>query len=997
MSSSKRPTFSLFIFCAAACIVLMAGAVHAQKSEGNLIKDMRWRNIGPANMSGRISDIEALDDDWTTVLVASASGGVWKSTNGGTTFEPIFDRYGAASIGDVTFFQKDPNIIWVGAGEECCRNSAAWGDGIYKSTDGGKTFTNMGLKDTYTIGTVLAHPTDPDTVYVAAPGCVWGYIGKRGLFKTTDGGKTWQKLTNGLPNDGKTGAIEIIMHPTNPDELYVSFWQRLRQPFRTDSGGPNGGIFKSSDGGESWQKLTNGLPKGDSGKIGIAISRNNPKVLMAFYEHGFQPTPDDPDYNDMTKLGTGLYRSEDSGNSWQYMNRYNNRPFYYSHVWISPHDDKLIYRLAGGFQYSEDGGKTFERFSGREIHGDYHALWLDPHNKDRFYVGNDGGAYLTHDHGKNFIKFDNYVISQVYMLGVDMRDPYYAYCGLQDNGTWGGPSATRDSAIYTDLWYHITGGDGFHVQIDPTDWRTVYSERDPMGVGGIIWRSNAETRESLSIRPKTGENIINYDEYITPEIEKLQLEKGWGAPHAPGATNIDLRRGAGSGAFRWNWSQALIISPHNPRTVYVGANHLFKTADRGETWYLISPDLSKNDPYKTIKESGGLTSDAIPGGGAEYHGTIVTISESSIREGLIWVGTDDGNVQITRNGGQGWTNVRNNIRGVPEDLWVSRVEASHFKEGTAYLTFDGHRSANFKPWVFKTTNYGQNWTNISNNIPDGHPVYVIREDLKNPNLLFIGTEFAVFYSINGGRSWTKLNKNMPTVAVHDLVIHPRDNDLIAGTHGRGIWIMDDITSLQQATEEVLSSDAHLFKNRVATRWLDINTGGGGGSLYYKGENPTKDAVINYYLGSSARGTVQFEISDITGNFKRTYSVNAESGINRLHWDMRNNPTPDQYQQFSEQLTRNIDRFIERAAAAQIEQLQKLKKQLQKAGKDPSRLRDIWNRIREISGISRFYRRGGGLRGIPAEPGEYLVKMTVNGNPYKGKIIIRRDPLLEAKE
>ncbi len=433
-------------------IALFAGMVLAQTNGEDLIKDLRWRNIGPANMSGRVSDIEALDNDFTKVFVAAASGGVWKSVNAGSSFEPIFDKYGAASIGDIAIFQKNPEIIWVGTGEECGRNSIAWGDGIYKSTD---------------------------------------------------------------------------------------------------------------------------------------------------------------------------------------------------------------------------GGKTWQRFPGQGIHSDYHALWLDPHNKDRFYVGNDGGSYLTHDHGRNFIKFDNFVISQFYMIGVDMRDPFYVYGGLQDNGTWGGPTATRDRAIYTDLWYTISGGDGYHIQVDPTDWRIVYSEPHPGNTGGRIQRENVETRVAAQIRPQKGENIVNYDEYITPEMEQLQLEKGWGP--SPGN---------GSGAFRWNWSSPIVMSPHNPDTIFFGANHLFKTVDQGETWYLISPDLSKNDPYKTIKESGGLTPDHDPGGGAEFHGTIITISESPVKAGVIWVGTDDGNVQVTQNDGEAWMNVRANVPGVPDDLWVSRVEASHFSEGT---------------------------------------------------------------------------------------------------------------------------------------------------------------------------------------------------------------------------------------------------------------------------------------------------------------------------
>ncbi len=993
MRSFVSPKVLLGVFFVVICLILVSSHSRAQVPDENLIQELRWRSIGPANMSGRISDIEALDDDWTHVIVASASGGVWKSTNGGTTFVPIFERYGAASIGDVAIYQKNPDIIWVGTGEECCRNSAAWGEGIYKSIDGGKTFSHMGLKDTYTIGTVLTHPADPDIAYVASPGCVWGYIGERGVFKTVDGGKTWRKLTQGLPDDGKTGAIEMIMHPQNPEILYASFWQRLRQPFRFDSGGPNGGIFKSTDGGASWVKLSRGLPEGDSGKIGLAISRSNPLVLMALYEHGFQPEPGDPDYDDMTKLGTGVYRSEDGGETWRYMNRYNNRPFYYSHVWINPLDDSLIYLLAGSFQYSADGGRTLQRFPGRGIHGDYHALWLDPQNKDRFYVGNDGGAYLTHDHGDNFIMFDHFVLSQVYMLGVDMREPYYVYCGLQDNGTWGGPSATRDRAIYTDFWFSISGGDGFHVQVDPNDWRTVYSERDPMGAGGIIWRSNAETRESVSIRPQTGGNIMNYEEYITPEIEKMQMEKGWGAPPPPGAENIDLRGGAGSGAFRWNWSQPMIISPHNPHTLYVGANHLFKTVDRGNTWYLISPDLSKNDPYKTIKESGGLTSDSVPGGGAEYYGTIVTISESPLKPGLIWAGTDDGNVQITQNGGKTWSNVRSLIPEVPEDHYVSRVEASHFDPGTAYVSFDGHENADFRPWVFLTRDYGKTWRNITANLPQSHPVYVVREDLKNPQLLFVGTEFAVFFSLNGGRTWSKLNQNLPTVAVHDLVIHPRDNDLIAGTHGLGIWIMDDISPLQQATEDVLSSSAYLFRNRDAVRWFSVRTGGSGGSLYFEGENPPGDAGINYFLGKAAAGDVKFEISDVTGNFKRTYTVDAEPGIHRLFWDMHSDPTPAQVEEFKARLDRNIQRFLERASGTSLEELKQLQGRLKQAGSDLGRLEFIWNRMAELSGFGRFFRRGG-PQGTPVDPGDYQIKMTVNGRTYTGGITIRPDPLAD---
>ncbi|MGB2764899.1 MAG: hypothetical protein WBC02_12965 [Candidatus Aminicenantaceae bacterium] len=983
----KKWTYTFVIFCTALCFLFPEGLGLAQTNGENLIKDMQWRNIGPANTNGRISDIEALDSDFTTVLVASASGGVWKSTNAGTTWTPIFDKYGSASIGDVAFFQKDPNIIWVGTGEKNCRNSIAWGDGVYKSVDGGKTFTNMGLKDTHCIAKIITHPTDPDRVYAAAAGHTWGYSGERGLFLTTNGGKTWQKLTNGLPDDGKTGAIELVMDPEAPDVLYAGFWQRIRQPNRFDSGGPNGGIFKTTDGGKSWRKLTNGLPEGDTGKIGLAIFRGNSKILMAMVEHGFQPgrnLPDgkpNPEFDDMSKLGSGIYRSEDGGESWKQVNRHNRRPFYYSHIYINPFDDKLIYVFDSDFKISRDGGKTLTDFGSNAyrrgntpvgIHGDSHAMWLDPTNKNRFYIGDDGGVALTHDHG-SYIFFDNFVISQFYAVCVDMRDPYWIYGGLQDHATWGGPSRHRDRGILTDHWFRIFGGDGFHVQVDPTDWRTLYFESQ----NGSASRMNVETRQAKSIRPNL-RNIVNHKEYITKEILKQQREKGWG-----------------NNPFRFNWSTPIVLSPHNPRTIYQGGNYLFKSVDRGDHWKIISPDLSKNDPDKTQRKTGGLTSDIT---GAETHGTIITISESPITPGLIWVGTDDGNVQITQDSGVNWENVRSNVPGVPEDLWVSRVEASHFKTGTAYLTFDGHRSDNFKPWVFKTTDYGKTWTNISNNIPDGQPVYVIKEDLKNRNLLFVGTEFAVFYSISGGESWIKLNNNMPTVAVHDLLIHPRDNDLIAGTHGRGIWILDDITPLQQATKSVLEADAFLFESRVTTQWLNIRRGGNRGHLYFEAPNPPTDAVISYYLKAAPTNPVKIKISNITNTLTRTYSIKGEPGIHKLEWNMQFDPTVKQRKAFITQMKKRIEQELKKAPSERSKELKKLQKELEQAGIDVKLLSDFQGKMIEFfyGGVQRRFRGRVALRGQDAEPGEYLVRMVIDGKIYSQKIVIRKDPLLTGK-
>ncbi|HSC30037.1 MAG TPA: hypothetical protein VLD67_22340 [Vicinamibacterales bacterium] len=939
-----------------------------------LVGTLGWRNIGNANLIGRISAIDALESDFAHVVVGSASGGVFKSTNAGVTWIPIFDYYGAASIGDVAIFQKDPNIIWVGTGEECGRNSAAWGDGIYKSTDGGKTFTNMGLKDTHNIGSVVVHPTDPNIVYVAAIGSIYGSIGDRGFFKTTDGGKTWTKLSNNLPDDGVTGAIEARMDPGNPNTLYVAFWQRTRTAWKLDSGGPNGGIWKTTDGGKTFRKLTKGLPAGPTGKIGLAVSRSNPKVVMAHVEHGFQPDPDSPDFADMTKLGAGIYRSEDGGDTWTFMNRYNRRPFYYNHVAISPLNDKETFHYNINFNRSKDGGKTLENANGGTGGHCWHALWLDPHNRNRFWVGSDGGLNLTLDDGQSYFRFENLNVTQYYDVDADMRDPYWVCGGLQDAGSSCGPSRTRAGAIYTSDWMNLTGGDGYYAAMDPTDWRTVYTESQPGTSGGNVTRTDVYTRQGRSIRPRKGVNIVNYDDYITPEIEQRQKELNWGEappPPPPGQRGAQFGgrgggrggggrgggRGATMGAFRWNWSTPFMLSAFNPRTLYLGSNHLFRSTDRGDTWRIVSPDLTKNIPERVLRKSGGLTPDEDPGGGAEFYGTIVSLAESPLEQGVLWAGTDDGNVQVSRNDGATWTEVGKGLPDLPShDLYISKIEASHHAKGTAYVSVDGHEAAHFKPWVFKTTDYGRSWTNISGNLPDGHPVYVVREDLKNPNLLFVGTEFAVFYTLDGGKKWSKLNNNMPTVAVHDLMVHPRDNDLIAATHGRGFWILDDITPLQQMTEQVLTAEAHLFESRVATQWLRIQPHGTGGSLGFRGENPTNDAVINYYLGSGVSGKVTFEIADVAGE-KRTLTVDARPGVHRLEWDMRYDPTPEQIEQF---------------------------KQFQAAG----------GGRRGGGGGGRGRGRGPqGPQGEPAGPGQYRVTMMANGKTYTSTLVVRADPML----
>ena len=971
---------TLFLFLGTALLVFLnSGLLNAQRSEEALFKDLQWRNTGPANMSGRVTDIQAIDKNFQHVLVASASGGVFKSVNAGTTWEPIFDDYGSASIGAVAMFPKNPDIIWVGTGEANVRNSVGWGDGIYKSTDGGKIFTHMGLEDSHHIARITAHPEDPDILYVAAQGHLWGYTGQRGLYKTIDGGETWLKLGSGLPEDGKTGCTDIEMDPNDPNVLYTAFWQRHRQPHRFDSGGPNGGLFKSIDGGQTWKKLTEGLPKGDIGRIGIAIYRANPKIVMAIVEHGFQPKRGSEEFEDLSQLGSGIYRSEDGGETWAFVSRYNNRPFYYSQIYINPNDDQRVYAMGSQAQVSEDGGKTFQ--SGMPgIAGDFHVMWLDPQNKDRYYVGNDKGVSITFDHGEHFNFFDNYAISQIYAVSADMRDPYYVYVGLQDNGIWGGPSNSRDyNGIFNDHWFKFHSGDGFYTAVDPTDWTTVYTESQ----GGRIRRNHALFRqESKGISP-TRTNTLNWEKVVPKQTD-------------PGRPVV-----------RMNWNTPFILSHHNPHTLYYGANFLFKSVDRGDHWQIISPELTTNDPKKTLRDSGGLTRDVT---GAEVHCTLITISESPLVPGLIWVGTDDGNVQLTQDDGVTWTNVRPNIPNIPKTIWVSRVEASHFDKGICYVTFDGHRSDDFRPYVLKTNDFGQTWENITNDLPDGHCVYVIREDLKNKNLLFVGTEFGVFASINGGNSWTELMNGMPTVAVHDLLIHPRAGDLIAGTHGRGTYILDDITPLQQFTDEVSGKNAHLFKNPVATNWQGISRGATRGHKLFVGRNPLSmsqvepsnsptpiqnTASINYYLKSKPQEIAMVEISNLDQSMTRTILLGDTPGIGRYRWDMRFEPTEQQKKSFVKRLENIIVDLQKQVEGEQKERLDFLQIEFQE-----EKTTDGYNRIlRTVMQEFRSYARGRDfflrpLQGPEVEAGIYMLKMTLDGESYSSFITIRDDPMLE---
>lgn len=966
------------LFTITACLALFCtvNALGQKTTTPDLAQDYTWRNIGPANMMGRIAAIEALDNDYRHVLVASASGGVFKSTNAGITWTAIFDHYGAGSIGSVAMFQPNPDIIWVGTGESANRNSSAYGDGIYKSTDGGKTFTNVGLETTHQIAEIATHPSNPDIVYAAAVGHLWGYSGERGLFKTVDGGKTWQRLTNGLPNDDKTGCTEIIMHPENPDILFAGFYHRLRKPYTFQSGGEQGGLYKSTDGGQSWRKITKGLAKGASGMIDISIHRANPDIMVMAYEADENIKEGRP--------GTGAYRSDDGGESWKFLLKHNTRPFYHGQIEIDPLDPNYVYLVSRDARNSTNGGKTFERRRWNADGGDDHDMWISPKDGKIIYLATDQGAKLSVDRGKTWLSFNNMAIGQYYAIGVDMRDPYWVVGGLQDNGLWMTPSNSREYRGILNMhstW--IAEGDGFHAQIDPTDWRTVYTVNHV----GFVARQNVETREYKFITP-TPETIVNFDEYVDPEFPETKsvytIDPGehWFFRERPERPLLPPQ-------FRFNWSSPFIISPNNPRTVYFGGNYLFKSVDRGDSWRIISPDLTTNDPnWRNPSKSGGLT---ISNTGGENHFNIITIDESPVNDQVVWVGTDDGNVQVTQNGGVSWTNVKPNFQGVPEQIWVSRVEASHHEEGTAYVTFDNHRYDDNQPYVFKTTDFGKAWTNISAGLPEKYSVYVIVEDPVDPDLLFVGTEYGVHFTVDGGQSWQGIKNNMATVAIHDLVIHPREGDLVAGTHGRSIWIMDDISALRQL-DEVGDAAVHAFKPQEATQWISINTGRKQPAFMFRGENPDRGGKLHYYLKEAAKVTIVVE--DISGQHRFEMTDEGEKGINRVLWRLFFMPNEQEVSDFKANLTKAIATLRGRVNKRElIKLLDEAEKDLGSAS-NPRQL----NAVRKIL-VDNFNAYAGGrqifgpkIGRITAAPGDYKVTVTANGESSTNYFKVREDPL-----
>jgi len=818
-----------------AVVLLSVSSVLAQSSykfDSATVSGLPARNIGSATMSGRVAAVDAIDQDGRiTVFVGAASGGVWKSVNGGTTYRPVFDRESVQSIGAVAIDPSNPKTVWVGTGEAWMRNSVSVGGGVYKSTDDGENWTNVGLKDSEHIAKILIDPNDGNNVLVCASGHLWDDNDERGVYKTADGGKTWKKVLAGA--NGASGCALLAMSRQEPKTIYASMWDFRRQGWTFRSGGPGSGLFKSTDGGDHWTEINDsnakGLPAKPWGRVAIAVAPAKPRVVYANIE---------------AEKGRGLYRSDDGGANWKKLDSSNFmvwRPFYFGNLIVDPKDENKIFKPDLILLYSTDGGKTFNVVSGG-AHGDFHDVWIDPKNPNIVIAGDDGGLWRSEDGGNRWKHQMNLPVSQFYHVSTDNSDPYHVYGGLQDNSSWVGDSS-YPGGVSNWRWENMFGGDGFWMFEDTADPSYIYAEAQ----GGEIGRVNRITHEIRGIKP-----LPNYGE------KKL----------------------------RFNWNTPIHMSPNEKGTIYIGAQYLFRSRDHGQSWDRISPDLTTNDPEKQKQEeSGGVTVD---NSSAEMHTTIYSISESPKNVQIIWVGTDDGNVQVTRDGGKTWTNVVGNVGGLGKNSWVSTIEASRFDEGTAYGTFDRHTFGDMKPYAYKTTDYGKSWTALPLEASGvrGY-AHVIKEDTVNPNLLFLGTEFGLWISADSGQHWAQYRgTNFPAVAIDDIAVQARESDLVLATHGRGIWIVDDIAPLRLLTPELMSKDAVLIPGK-AVQYFEAFGGWSEGDETFTGRNRPSEAQITYYQkGRHIFGDLKIEILDANGKVVDSVAGSKHRGLNRASWSMR---------------------------------------------------------------------------------------------------------------
>ena len=800
------------------------------------LDQLTFRNIGPSVAGGRIHDIEILPNDPATVFIASASGGIWKSTNKGTTWKPVFDDQAVSTFGDMAISLSNPDVIYAGSGEQQNRQSTSWGNGIYKSENQGETWRSIGLEKTYHIARVIIHPENPNIVFVAALGNLWNSSKERGVYQTTNGGKNWKKV---LYIDDMTGVVDMAMDKNNPNILYAATYQRMRKAWGFNGGGPGSGIYKTTDGGKTWNELTGGLPPGDKGRIGLAASKTRSNIIYATIEHADS---------------SGFYRSGNGGRTWKRVNKLNPRPMYYSHIFVDPNNDDIVYMLATEFYRTKDAGKTFYQMPTRPtydvgVHSDHHTLWINPNNSNHFFLAGDAGLHESWDGGVAYNRLNNIPIGQFYGIGADMEVPYNIYGGMQDNHSWMGPSATRHwLGILADDWKQVGFGDGMYQQPDPESSMLYNASQN-----GNIIRVDRKTGNMQGLKP-----------FPSDSKEK----------------------------YRFDWVTPLAISKHSSKKVFLGGNRLFISDNGGDSWEQTE-DLSSNTNRDSLTIMGVLGADIklSKNDGTSSYGEIISISESPLWHRVIWVGTDDGNIQVSRDGGEKWEEVSGNITGIPAGSYVSRVLSSIRDRGSAYVTFDRHREGDWKPYVYRTEDYGKTWVPLTRGLPSGS-VNVIAEHPDNPDVLFLGTEHAVYLSVNAGSDWTKFKSNLPTTLYDDLLIHPREKDLVLGTHGRSFWVLDDTSPLAEWST-VYNKPVHVFSVRAATLfhyWKDTSYRA---QEEWAGENPPYGAIISYLVNSDV-DSVTITVKRRKNQIIRTYRQPVVKGsIQRLAWDLKYPPPSSQ--------------------------------------------------------------------------------------------------------
>lgn len=842
------------LFIAAA---LLGPALAAQTPAPTTTDGLRFRTIGPAAMSGRFVDLAVMESAPHVFYAATSTGGLWKTTNNGVVFTPLFNREGTHSIGAIALHQRDTSNVWVGTGERANRQSSSWGDGVYRSRDGGRTWRHVGLRESAHVGRIVLHPENTEVAYVAAMGQLWAANEERGLYRTRDGGATWQRI---LHVDANTGVVDVAMEPGNPNILYAASYQRRRTSFGFDGGGPGSALWKSTDGGDTWRKLTTGLPAGPHGRIGIAIFRADPRIVYVSVEQGLRYTAS----TNYEEPQAGLYRSEDRGETWTHQSTWNPRPMYASQVIVDPVDSCRIYMM-NFFSSSTDCGKTSQQLR-QSLHGDDRYMWINPANPAHIIKADDGGIGISYDRAVTWLYIADLPVSQFYRVSFDMRKPYNVYGGLQDNGSWAGPSATyRSEGITNADWIKWGGGDGFFNVVDTTDNNTLYSTSQFLGISRI----NLTTGEERGLRPGDPTGAIS-------------ARRNWttfGDPKAP-------PQRLGNAMAPANWDSPIVISPHDARTLYVGTNILWKSSDRGNTWTALG-DRTKGIDRRTLPIMGQQPTAATRSldDGVPYWPTVSAIAESPRRRGELWVGTDDGNVQRSSDDGRTWTEMAGRMPELPRGAVINGIEPSRHADGRVYVVANDYRNGDFGNYVYVTDDHGQTWRRIDGALPAKRVARTLREDLVNPNLLFLGTELGLFWSNDRGASWAELRGGMPLMAHNDLFIHPREHDLVLGTHSRGIWILDHIAALRELTPAVAQQPAHVFGTRAAEQIRYRGALGHVGDVFYRGENPPAGGIVDFHLRTAGPATLTFHEAG-GAEVARIELKDARAGINRAVWDLR---------------------------------------------------------------------------------------------------------------